>query len=233
MEKIVLILSDQHIPYNHPEMLDFLKAVKQKYKPTRIVNIGDELDHHNMAVSHDSDPDLPNAGDEHKIALKTIKQLENLFPKMDLVHSNHGSMAYRRAFASGIPKAYIKDYNDFLEVGKGWKWHEDLILDTPTGKVYFCHGKVANITKLVQQYGMSCVQGHYHSQFKIEYVSRPDALTWGLQVGCLVDKDSLAMAYGRIFKDRPIIGCGIIIDGLPKLLPMRLTKGGSWDKVVP
>ncbi len=215
MEKCILVISDQHMPYHHPQMMDFLKAIKKKYKPTRIVNIGDELDHHAMSF-HDSDPDLPSAGDEHKLALKTIKEMEQLFPKMDLVHSNHGSLAYRRAFSTGIPKAYIKDYNDFLDVGKG-----------------FCHGKVSNITKLVQQYGVSCCSGHYHSQMKIEYVSRPDALTWGLQVGCLVDKDSMAMAYGRVFKDRPIIGTGIIIDGFPKLLPMVLNKGGLWNKVVP
>ena len=232
MEKCILVISDQHIPYQHPQMLDFLKGIKRKYKPTRIINIGDELDHHALSF-HDSDSDLPSAGDEHRLALKTIKEMENLFPKMDLVHSNHGSLAYRRAFASGIPKAYLKDYNDFLEVGKGWKWHEDITLDTPTGKVYFCHGKVANIEKLVQQYGMSCVQGHYHSKFLCVYVSRPEALTFGMNVGCLVDKDSMALAYSRVFKDRPIIGCGIIIDGLPKLLPMRLTKGGAWDKIVP
>ena len=177
MEKCILVISDQHMPYHHPQMMDFLKAIKKKYKPTRIVNIGDELDHHAMSF-HDSDPDLPSAGDEHKLALKTIKEMEQLFPKMDLVHSNHGSLAYRRAFSTGIPKAYIKDYNDFLEVGKGWKWHEDITIDTPSGKVYFCHGKVANITKLVQQYGLSCCSGHYHSSMKIEYVSRPDALTW-------------------------------------------------------
>ena len=232
MEKCILVISDQHIPYQHPQMLDFLKGIKRKYKPTRIINIGDELDHHALSF-HDSDSDLPSAGDEHKLALKTIKEMEELFPKMDLVHSNHGSLAYRRAFSTGIPKAYIKDYNDFLEVGKGWKWHEDITIDTPSGKVYFCHGKVSNITKLVQQYGLSCCSGHYHSSMKIEYVSRPDALTWGLQVGCLVDKDSMAMAYGRVFKDRPIIGTGIIIDGFPKLLPMVLNKGGLWNKVVP
>jgi hypothetical protein len=181
MEKCILVISDQHMPYHHPQMMDFLKAIKKKYKPTRIVNIGDELDHHAMSF-HDSDPDLPSAGDEHKLALKTIK---------------------------------------------------DITIDTPSGKVYFCHGKVSNITKLVQQYGVSCCSGHYHSQMKIEYVSRPDALTWGLQVGCLVDKDSMAMAYGRVFKDRPIIGTGIIIDGFPKLLPMVLNKGGLWNKVVP
>jgi hypothetical protein len=41
-----------------------------------------------------------------------------MFPKMDLLDSNHGSLVYRRAFKHGIPRAYIKNYNDYLEVGK-------------------------------------------------------------------------------------------------------------------
>ena len=82
MEKCILVISDQHIPYQHPQMLDFLKGIKRKYKPTRIINIGDELDHHALSF-HDSDSDLPSAGDEHRLALKTIKEMEQLFPKMD------------------------------------------------------------------------------------------------------------------------------------------------------
>ena len=183
---------------------------------------------------HDSDPDLPSAGDEHKLAIKTIKEMEQLFPKMDLVHSNHGSLIFRKALTHGLPKAFIKDYNDFLQVGKGWKWHEDLVLKASNGQdIYFCHGKSANILKLGQSYGMNVVQGHYHTKFSQIYWSTPQALYWGLQVGCLIDKDSLAYEYNKLFKDRPIIGTGIIIEGLPKLLPMVLNKGGRWNKVVP
>ena len=32
---------------------------------------------------HDSDPDLPSAGDELKLSLPVIKELEKLFPDMD------------------------------------------------------------------------------------------------------------------------------------------------------
>jgi len=31
-------------------------------------------------------------------------------------------------------------------------------------------------------------------------------------------------------KSRPIIGCGVILNGLPKLLPMVLNKGGRWNR---
>ena len=42
--KSVLVISDLHIPYHHPQAFDFLKALKAKYKPDHVVNIGDELD---------------------------------------------------------------------------------------------------------------------------------------------------------------------------------------------
>lgn len=227
MNKSILIISDTHIPYHHKDLLPFLKAIKKKYKPDRIVHIGDEVDKHAMSM-HDSDPDLPSAGDELKQSLPIIKQLENLFPDMDILDSNHGSLVYRRALKHGIPKAYLRHYNEFLEVGKGWKWHDDLTLDTPGGPVYFCHGKVADVLKLAQSMGMSCVQGHYHSSYSIKYYGNSLGLYFGLQVGCLIDKDSLAFRYNKTQRARPIIGLGMIIDGLPKLIPMVLNKNGRW-----
>ena len=122
MEKCILIISDQHIPHHHTDMMAFLRAIKKKYKPTRIVNIGDEIDGHAISY-HSPNPDLASAGDELKISLETIHELEELFPKMDLVHSNHGSLIFRKALTHGLPKAFIKDYNEFLQVGKGWKGH--------------------------------------------------------------------------------------------------------------
>ena len=56
---------------------------------------------------------------------------------MDLMDSNHGSLVYRRAFKHGIPKAYIRKYNDFLQVGKNWIWHDDLTIEYTTWKSLF------------------------------------------------------------------------------------------------
>lgn len=227
MYKSILIISDTHIPYHHPDLLPFLKEIKKQINPDKVISVGDELDKHALSM-HDSDPDLPSAGDELKLSLPVIKELEKLFPKMDLLDSNHGSLAYRRAHKYGIPKSYIKNYNEVLEVGKGWKWHDDLVLNTPSGEVYFCHGKMADVGKLAQHMGMSAVQGHYHSTFKLSYHSSPLKLYFGLQVGCLIDKKSLAFRYNKTQRQRPILGCGAIIDGFPELIPMPLNKQGRW-----
>ncbi len=70
--------------------------------------------------------------------------------------------------------------------------------------------------------------GHYHTEFRIDYVSNPDNLLWSMQVGCMIDKKSLAFAYDKLNLMRPVIGTGVIVDSKPELIPMLLDKRGRW-----
>jgi hypothetical protein len=222
-----------HIPYHHPDTIRFLKAIKKKYKPTRVICVGDEVDKHAMSF-HDSDPDLPSAGDELNEAIKYLKQLYKVFPRVDLVDSNHGSMVYRKGKHHGIPRKYLKSYNEILEAPKLWKWHNTLTLSLPNKqKLFVCHGMKKNGVKLAESMGMNVLQGHYHTEFNIQFSSSPSQLIWSLQIGCSIDDNSLAFHYNKITPGRPIIGHGIIINGIPKLLPMILDKTGKWIGVVP
>jgi len=233
MNNSVLVISDLHIPYHHQDAFDFLKALKKKYKPDMIVNIGDELDHHAISM-HEHNPDLMSAGDELKNSRVYIQELEKIFPKMTLVHSNHSSLVYRRALKYGLPKDYLKSYNEFLGVGNGWQWVDDLTITLSDGsRCFFTHGISADVLKVSAQYGMNSVQGHFHTKFSIGYFSNPEALIWGMQVGCLINQKSMAFDYAKNFKSRFIVGCGMIIDGQPKLMPMVLDKDGRWNRTIP
>lgn len=233
MNSSVLVISDLHIPYHHQDAFDFLKALKKKYKPDLVVNIGDELDHHAISM-HEHNPDLMSAGDELKHSKEYIRELEKIFPEMTLVHSNHSSLVYRRALKYGLPKDYLKSYNEFLGVGNGWKWVDDYTITLSDGsRCFFTHGISADVLKVAAQYGMNTVQGHFHTKFSIGYFSNPDALIWGMQVGCLINQKSMAFDYAKNFKSRFIVGCGMIIDGQPKLMPMVLDKDGRWNKTIP
>lgn len=233
MNKSVLVISDLHIPYHHKDAFSFLRALKDKYKPDMVVNIGDELDHHAISM-HEHNPDLMSAGDELRNARHYIKQLEEIFPRMTIVHSNHSSLVYRRALKYGLPKDYLKSYNEFLGVGKDWQWVDDLTLTLSDGtRCFFTHGMSADVLKVAQQYGMNTVQGHYHTKFSIGYYSNPDSLIWGMQVGCLINQKSMAFDYAKNFKSRFIVGCGMIINGQPKLMPMVLNEDGQWNKKLP
>ena len=224
----VLVLSDQHFPYNHPDIIKFLSAIRKKYKPDRVVNIGDEIDGHAISFHH-TDPDLLSPADELQNAICGLKSVYKLFPKCDVVESNHGSLVYRKGKVHGLPRSVFKSYREVLQAPRGWRWHFDLTIKLSDGKLcYFTHGKTAQVLKLSQTMGMCAVQGHYHEKFSIEYWGSPVGLFWAFQVGCLIDDDSRAFAYNNTNLKRPIIGCGIIIDGHPKLLPMVLNTKGRW-----
>ncbi len=226
----ILTISDLHVPYHHHEALAFLAYLKAKYKPTRIICLGDMEDKHALSY-HESDPDLASAGDELAKALPVIAELHKLFPNMDILDSNHGSLVYRKAKTHGIPKHYIKSYNDVLGVGDGWKWHNDLVIKLPDGgSCYFHHGKSTRGLILTQQMGMSSVQGHYHNSFSVEYHGTPIALNWAMQTGCLIDYKSYAFSYANVNIKRAVIGTGLIIDSQPVLVPLLMDENGAWVK---
>ncbi len=223
----ILVISDMHHPYAHPDTLAFLKAVKKKYKPTDVVCIGDEVDFHDASF-HDSDPDLDSAGIELEKAIKGLQPIYKLFPKCTVIESNHGSMLLRKALVGKIPKKALKSYNDILEAPKGWHWTFDAIVQTPLGPVYFCHGKSAAAGRLASLYGMSTVQGHYHEKAQICYISTPEKLMFDCHTGCLADDKSLALGYNKINPKRPIVSLIVIENGIPVIVPMVLRKGGRW-----
>jgi predicted phosphodiesterase len=176
----ILFISDMHIPYHHPDTVPFLRMLKDRYNPTRVICLGDELDKHALSF-HDSDPDLMSAGDELRAALPVIKEIEGLFPEMDIIDSNHGSMIFRKSKAHGIPRHYLKSYNEVLQVGDGWKWHHDLTIELPDGQhVYIHHGKSSDAIKTSQAMGMSHVCGHFHESFGVKYWANPNGLYFAM-----------------------------------------------------
>ena len=225
--KRILIISDLHIPYHRKDSFAFLKEIKKQFKPDTIINIGDEIDCHALSF-HDTNPDLPSAGHELSLSKEYIKELENIFPQMTLLDSNHSSLIYRKGIKHGIPKGFLRDYNEFLNVKK-WNWVNDLTITLPDKqRCFFTHGISADIARVSQIQSMNTVQGHFHSQFKISYWANNDALRWGMQVGCMIEQTNMAFHYAKNFKTKFIMGCGMIIDSQPKLMPMVLYNKGKW-----
>lgn len=226
--KSILVLSDMHFPYNHADIVAFLKALKKKYKPDKVISVGDELDYHSASF-HDSDPDLHSAGKELETAIKRLQPIYKLFPNMDLVESNHGSMMFRKALAHGLPRKAMNTYQATMEAPKGWRWHDKLVVRMSNGQdVYIVHGLTKDALKNSKSVAMNFVQGHWHSTFEIRYWANPNNLFWGMTVGCLIERSSLAFAYGKYNLDKPIIGCAVILNGQPRLEPMLLDSKGRW-----
>lgn len=192
------------------------------------MHIGDEVDYHAISF-HGADPELMSPSDELKAAIHKLEPLYKLFPTVDVIESNHGSLVYRKQKFHGLPRSVFKSYRDVLEAPKGWKWGFDLTLTMSDGnKVYFHHGKSSAYAKLSKNMSMCVVQGHYHSRFEVIYWANPNGLFWDMRVGCLINDKSLAFNYNKTTLDRPILGCGVIVDGQPQLLPMILDRHGRW-----
>lgn len=230
----LLVIPDQHAPYQHPDSLQFLADVAANIRPTRIINLGDETDSHALSM-HDSDPSLASAGDELIRAREFLHDLARMFPVMDVCHSNHGSLIYRRAFKSGIPAEYIKPYRDFIFPdggGDGWEWADEFRIELPDGTaVTVRHHFVGQKNAVGHGLRSHVCQGHEHGKFYIVYDQTTFAQNWSLVSGCLIDPDAMAFAYGKMYEGKPIIGCSAIIDSQPVLIPMPMHNGRYTGKL--
>lgn len=225
----ILVIPDQHIPYHHPDMLPFLAAVKEAFPIDLVVNLGDEVDHHALSF-HDSDPNLDSAGTELEKAKPVLAALHALFPEQLICSSNHGSLAYRKAKAHGIPVQYLKSYRDVLFPKHGamwWNWASHWRIPTPMGDVMFQH-QSPDPTSDAAHHRCNLLVGHAHGKFEVSYAASPDWLYWGATSGCLIDNNAAAFAYGQHTKKKPIIGCTVILEGRPMLIPMVLDRNGRW-----
>ena len=226
----VLVTRDLHEPYTHPDADDFLHTVRDEYCPDIAVQIGDETDGHAISF-HDSSPELDSAGVELEKAKLGLEKLHDLFPNMLLCDSNHGSLVYRRAKAHGLPVQFIKKYRDILfpEHGApGWSWGDAWDLNTPLGTVRFQHQVSGDLLLNAAHERKSMVIGHFHGKLDIQYAASSTALYFGAHCGCLIDNKSLAFAYGKLSRSKPILGCMVITDGCPQIIPMLLDDSGRW-----
>lgn len=244
----VLLISDLHAPYHHQDAYDFLEALSLKYKFDRIINLGDEMDYH-FASFHTVEPEALGGQQELEEGRELMRKLEALFPEVDLVDSNHGSMAYRKAKEAGLPKHLIMPYRDAIfgeltawgEVhrpgnrGHGWRWHPNLTIQLPqVGDLYIAHQIAADARNAVRRIHGNIAQGHFHTEFAIRYEESPTkGLLFGISGGCLIDDRKVAFNYNKLTPARPVIGCAAIIDGCPKLFPMLRNSDNRWIGVIP
>ena len=227
VNEVDLIISDLHAPVYHKDTVKFLALLKKTYTPQRIFCTGDEINWESISY-HEKNPDLPGALDELVLSRKALKPIMELFPKMEIMESNHGSLPFRKAQTVGLPSQILKTYREILQAPKGWNWHLSYVFNTKLGPVYMAHGKTSVVGKLSKNMAMNSIQGHYHSKCYINYWASPIGLYWDMNVGSMADDKHLAMKYGWNSVEKSIMNCGILINGIPRLQPMVLDRRGNW-----
>ena len=230
--KTILVIPDLHCPFEHKDTWSFLQSVKKKYKPKEFICLGDEVDFHALG-NWDHDPDGFSPGHELEKALESMHECYKIFPKMKVCTSNHTIRPLRKAFQAGIPRKFIRDYHEFLEAPEGWQWADHWLIDN----IRFEHGEGTSgrNASYILASGNRCstVHGHIHSFAGVVWSGSPTSLIFGFNVGCLIDNHAYAFAYGRKLKHKPVIGCGLIESGIPRFIPMLLTKSGRWTGNLP
>lgn len=225
---MILLFGDTHFPYHHKDTFSFLKAVKNKYSPNKIIHMGDEVDNHAISF-HDSEPELPGAGDELEQSISYMKKLYKLFPVCDILNSNHGSLVFRRGKNAKLLEKMMRTPKEILEAPIGWNWHNEIYFKMKNGAtLYLTHGKKKNTFKLAEDMRMCVAQGHFHEDSYIKFQHHTNWDLWGASVGCLVDDKSRAFNYNKIWSKKPVLSCVIVIDGIPKLIPLYEDSEGNW-----
>lgn len=222
-----LVIGDIHHPVSRKGYLQFCQDTRRKYKCDKIILIGDAVDW--SAISfHANNPEAPGPRDEYQLALAGIQKWYKAFPEAIVCIGNHDARPRRVAESVNIPAKFIRDYSDMWGT-PGWEWVQHVIVDD----VYYCHGHLKGGGKtpawnLACKMGMSVVLGHYHSKAGINWSANPLRRWFGMDTGCGIDDNAYAFAYASEQPQRSILGCGVVIDGVPYHEIMRIGKGEKY-----
>ena len=232
-KETVVIIPDMQIPFEHRDALDFIKGVCDDYQPTKIVCIGDEVDQ--MALSRfDPDPEGDGAGPELRKAIRHLRKWYAEFPEVQVCVSNHTGRVQKKAFAAGIPEAYLRPVNEWMEAPEGWQWSDVVEIEGVRYEHGDAQGGMYAARNLAIRNRQSTVIGHHHSHGGVFYVANDKEMIFGMNTGCLIDHDAIAFKYARMAAFKPTMGCGLVQEGVPYFLPFIPNKSGKrWSKLVP
>ena len=219
----ILCIGDTHFPFEHKDYLDFVLQIKDRVKCGTVVHIGDLVDNHSLSY-HEHNPNGRSPLDEINEARQKVKKWAKAIPKMLICRGNHDCLIERKARTNGMPEIAFKPFREIWDLPLLWKdeWEHNLY------GVKFIHGTgySGDNAHLKASYDnrQSVVIGHTHSFGGVGYMANNRDCVFGLNVGCGIDRHKYAFTYGKDFKKKPILGCGVITDNgkFAQVFPMPL-----------
>jgi len=206
MERIVVV-SDLQIPYHDPRavynLIDFIK----RYKPDRVVSIGDEIDLPQVS-KWEKGRMGEYAGTIGKDRDATVKILEQL-RVTDVIRSNHTDRLfnYIASYAPGlygIPELQLENFLRLPELGITY-WRKPMPIAPNWVAVHGDHGRISQVAgqtalKQALQHGKSLVCGHTH-RLGLSSVTEASGgivgrIVTGLEVGNLMDFKKAHYTHG-------------------------------------
>jgi hypothetical protein len=223
----VLVCGCTHAPFTKVGYVEFLIKVWKEYKCDTFVHCGDERDYHTLSRWLKETCALGTI-EECAKADDSMKEFYNAFRNAYVCNSNHGSRPMKMGASVGIPESFFKSIRDINKAPEGWKWSDSWTIDGVT----YLHGEGFSgdnpqITAIRLKH-TNMVMAHIHHVAGIQFSASEDKLYWTMNVGTGVDDKAYAFNYGKHHHKKPVISCGVVINGTqPHIIPMPL-----GDKVV-
>lgn len=216
----ILHIPDLHIPFHHKKALSFVARVRDKYKCDKVILGGDVFDQYSMS-RYGKDADALTTREEFERAKYEIQRWVKVFPKVEITTGNHDIRLIKRLSEVGIPaNLLMKTFNEIWELPKTWTWHDQIIKDD----IVFIHGVKSGMyahINTARDYRKSTVICHTHSSLGVHHLTGPSDSIFAMNTGCLIDDKTYAFAYATDFTSRPVLGCGVITNGVPQVIRME------------
>jgi predicted phosphodiesterase len=218
--KVKLFISDTHFPWEKADTFVQLKEAKKLYRPDEIYHVGDIVDQHGLG-RWVPNSDAAGNNEELEMALDAVARLAELFPNLKICWGNHDLRFIKKIMGIGIPSTFVRDLREVLQAPPGWQWASHYVTDGV--RVFHGDGFSGQNAALnaAQSYRQSCVIGHVHSFAGVQYNRGPNDQIFGMNVGCLIDEKQLAFAYSTTYKNKPVSGYGLLVDGVPYFIPVK------------
>ncbi len=224
----ILGAGDPHGPVDHPGYCTFCQDIYDEYDCDIAVIIGDLTDQ--QAISfHAVNPDCPGALDEYRLTKKCIRKWYKAFPNAKICIGNHDERVIKKAQSVGIPAKYLKSYSEMWGT-PNWVWEYEHYIDD----ICFMHGigrgGIHPAWNAMSKKMQSVVMGHCHSRAGVKFRTIHNKRFFAIDTGCGIDVDAFQFAYGKHCGERPVLGCCVIIDGLPYYEVMPCGPGELYHK---
>ena len=224
--EVVGVIGDTHLPYERSGYLEHCRETFAENGVNRVIHIGDLVDHHALSF-HDSEPLLRGASGELMDARDRLQPWFDAFPELELIEGNHDAIPGRQLKKIGMdPDQWMRQISEVYDFPPGW----NVVPYVYSNGVHYHHGETAlgvnGFRNDSRARFCNTVSGHAHGNAGVSYTATDHRLVYGCAVGCGIDERSMAFAYGRHFKLKPVLSCAVIADDgrFPVVVPMDLPE---------
>lgn len=218
----ILIIGDTHLPFEHKDYLDFILSIRDKYgvRDDNIYHAGDIVDNHAISM-HEHNPNGMSSEDEIQLAADHLQPWFDNFPKMKICTGNHDALPQRQAIKMGMSDRWVRNILEVFDAPDGWEYEREFWINEDTKIMHglgfsglYPHANAARTNMA------NVIMGHIHSVAGVHWIVNERTKVFGMAVGCGIDRHSYAFDYASAMARKPVISCGVLLDGKTPLIEL-------------